>query len=167
MFSLKLIQKKQKTWDLLILKSFWRGDIWWWLWHDRQDPENYYSKMLPKMKKEHIRTTLHLMMKIMMINCIWEMTDHQKALSLFSMQSNCQMFSPSHTSGVPHAGLESVQNLSSGSVKWSYAVVIAITPWCHFHRLFGYSEANLNLLHIETGVNGCLSFIFYNGISTS
>ena len=75
--------------------------------------------------------------------------------------------SPSHTSGVPHAGFESVQNLSSGNVKWSYAVVIAITSWCHFHRLFWYCDANLNLLHIETGVNGCLSFIFYNGISTS
>ena len=55
----------------------------------------------------------------------------QKEFSLISSQDHCQRYSSSQISNMPRAGFEPIQNLSSGFVKWSYAVVITTTPWRH------------------------------------
>ena len=46
-----------------------------------------------------------------------------------SSRGYCQRSSPSRISDMPRAGDEPAQNLSSGSVEWSCAVVITTTPW--------------------------------------
>ena len=71
---------------------------------------------------------IHLMM---MMNCFCGMVDRQKAFSLISSRDHCQRSSPSWISDTPRAGFEPAQNLSSGLVEWSCAVVITTTPRCH------------------------------------
>ena len=51
--------------------------------------------------------------------------DRWKAIS---SQDHCQRSSPLRISDTLQAGFEPVQNLSSGSVEWSCAVVITTTP---------------------------------------
>ena len=46
------------------------------------------------------------------------MVDPRKAFSLISSREYCQRSSPSRISNMPRAGLEPVQNLSSGFVEW-------------------------------------------------
>ena len=73
----------------------------------------------------------------MMMNCFCGMVDRRKAFSLISSRDNCQRSSPSRISDTPRAGFEPAQNLSSGLVEWSCAVVITTTPWRHnIMRLF-------------------------------
>ena len=57
------------------------------------------------------------------------MVDQQKVFSLISSQDHCQRYSPSQISDMLQAAFEPAQNLSSGLVEWSYAVVITTTPW--------------------------------------
>ena len=59
-----------------------------------------------------------------------------KGVSLISNRDHCQRSSPSRISDTPRAGFEPAQNLSSGFVEWSCAVVITTTPRHHkyFHR---------------------------------
>ena len=71
---------------------------------------------------------LVLMMMMMMMNCFCGMIDRRKAISLISSRDHCQRSSPSRISNTPRAGFEPAQNLSSGLVEWSCAVVITITP---------------------------------------
>ena len=72
----------------------------------------------------------HTMMMMIMMNCFCGMVDQRKALSLISSWDHCQRSSPSRIFDMPQAGFESVQNLSSGFVEWSCAVVITTTPGC-------------------------------------
>ena len=69
------------------------------------------------------------MMKTM--NCFCGMVDRRKAFSLISSRDHCQKSSPSRIFDTPQAGLEPAQNLSSGLVQWSCAVVITTTPQRH------------------------------------
>ena len=66
-----------------------------------------------------------------MMNCFCGMVDRRKASSLISSRDHCQRSSPSRISDTPRAGFEPVQNLSSGFVEWSCAVVIITTPRRH------------------------------------
>ena len=68
------------------------------------------------------------MMMMMMVNCFCGMVDRWKAFSLISSRDHCQRSSPPRISDTPRAGFEHVQNLSSGLVEWSCAVVITTTP---------------------------------------
>ena len=67
-----------------------------------------------------------IMMMMMMINCFSGMFDQRKAFSLISRWDHCQRSSPSRISDTLQAGFEPAQNLSSGLVEWSCAVVISI-----------------------------------------
>ena len=71
-------------------------------------------------------------MMMMMMNCFCSIVDRRKAFSLISRQYHCQRSSPSQIFDTPRAGFEPAQNLSSGFDEWSCAVVITITPRCHF-----------------------------------
>ena len=71
-------------------------------------------------------TRLWLMM--MMKNCFCGMVDRRKAFSLISSRDHCQRSSPSRIVDTLRAGFEFAQNLSSGFVEWSCAVVITTTP---------------------------------------
>ena len=53
------------------------------------------------------------------------------AFSLISSRDHCQRFSPSRISDTPRAGFELAQNMSSGLIEWSCAVVITITQQRH------------------------------------
>ena len=66
----------------------------------------------------------------LLMNCFCGMVDWRKAFSLISSWDHCQRSSPSRISDTPRAGFEPAQNLSSGLVEWSCAVVITTTP-CH------------------------------------
>ena len=56
------------------------------------------------------------------------MVKRRKAFSLISSRGHCQRSSPLRISNTPQVGFEPAQNLSSGLVEWSFAVVITTTP---------------------------------------
>ena len=64
---------------------------------------------------------------MMMMNCFCGMVDRRKVFSLISSREHCQRSSPSRISDTPRAGLESAQNLNSGLVEWSFALVTTTT----------------------------------------
>ena len=68
-----------------------------------------------------------------MTNCFCGMVDRRKAFSLISSRGHCQRSSPLRISDAPQAGFEPAQNLSSGFVEWSCAVVITTTPGARHH----------------------------------
>ena len=63
-----------------------------------------------------------------LMNCFCVMVDRRKAFSLISSRDHCQRSSLPRISDTPRAGFEPAQNLSSGLVEWSCAVVITTTP---------------------------------------
>ena len=71
-----------------------------------------------------------LMMMLMMKNCFCGMVDRWKAFSLISSRDHCQRSSPWRISDTPRAGFEAPQNLNSGLVEWSCAVVITTAASC-------------------------------------
>ena len=75
--------------------------------------------------------SLLLLMMMMMMNCFCGMVDQRKVFSLISSRDHCHRSSPLQISDMPRAGFEPAQNLSSGSVEWSCAVVITTKPWRH------------------------------------
>ena len=75
---------------------------------------------------------VHLAHAQMMMNCFCGMVDRRKRFSLISSRDHCQISSPSRISHTPRAGFEPAQNLSSGLVEWSCAVVITTTPRRHY-----------------------------------
>ena len=75
-------------------------------------------------------------MLIMTMDCFCGMVDSRKALSLISSQGHSQRFSPSQISDTPRAGFETVQNLSSGFVEGSCAVVITKFSRKFLHKLY-------------------------------
>ena len=66
---------------------------------------------------------IHLIM-MKMINFFCCLVDRRKAFSLISSQDHCQRSPLSRIFDTPRAGLEPTQNLCSGLVEWSCAVVI-------------------------------------------
>ena len=66
-----------------------------------------------------------------MMNCFCGMVDRWKAFSLISSPDHCQKFSPLRISDTPQAGFGPAQNLSSGLLEWSCAVVITTIWWAN------------------------------------
>ena len=88
-----------------------------------------------------------LMMMMMMMNCFCGMVDRQKAFSLISSWDHCQRSSPSRISDMPWAGSEPAQNLSSGLVEWSCAVVLVYATLVpHFNEHVLVSERDMALI---------------------
>ena len=69
------------------------------------------------------------------MNCFCGMVDRWKAFRLISSRDRCQRSSPSRISDTPRAGFEPVQDLSSGLLEWSRAVMITTTPRRQIWRL--------------------------------
>ena len=65
---------------------------------------------------------------MMMTDCFCGMVDPRKAFSLISSWNHSQRSWPWRISDTLRAEFEPVQNLSSGLVEWSCAVVITTTP---------------------------------------
>ena len=82
-----------------------------------------------------------MMMMMMMMNCFCGMVDRRIAFSLISSRDYCQRFSPSRIYDNPRAGFEPAQDLSSGLVEWSCAVVTTTIPQRHI-----WYECRLNIL---------------------
>ena len=78
----------------------------------------------PKATTTMMMTMMMMMMMMMMMIFFCGMVDRRKAFSLISSWDHCQTSSPSRISDTPRVGFESAQNLSSGLVKSSGAVVI-------------------------------------------
>ena len=97
-----------------------------------------------------VMMVMMMMMKIMTINCFCGMVDRRKALSLISSQDHCQRSSASRISNTPRAGFEPAQNLSSGFVEWSFAVVITTkavnhtTKTIHFKNVWSQRAWSFN-----------------------
>ena len=81
-----------------------------------------------------------MMMMVMMMNCFCGMVDRRKAFGLISSRDHCQRSSPSRISDTPRAGFEPAQNLSSGLVEWSCALVITTTPRRHQDQSLIFSK---------------------------
>ena len=86
---------------------------------------NIYSETFFCENSQRLLTANYLRKKVkmMMMNCFCGKVDKAKVFSLISSQDHCQRSSPSRISDT-----EPAQNLSSGSVEWSFAVVITTTP---------------------------------------
>ena len=83
----------------------------------------------------------------MMMNCFCGMVDQLEALSLISSRGPCQRSSPLRISETPQAGFEPAQNLSSGFIEWSCAVVITTTPRHYGATLNDFAKLE-NLRHL-------------------
>ena len=71
-------------------------------------------------------------MALMMMNCFCSMVGQQKALKFIFRPEHCQRFLPLWIPDKPGAQFEPAQNLSSGFVECSCAVVITTTSWHHY-----------------------------------
>ena len=92
------------------------------------------------------------MVMVMMMNFFCGMVDQRKAFSLISSRDHCQRSSPSRISDTPRAGFEPAQNLSSGLVEWSCAVVITAIPWtnCLYEPIcMNQFVASMEIYHIQ------------------
>ena len=76
------------------------------------------------------------------MNCYCVTVDWQKAFNLISSRDHCQRSSPSQISDTPRAGFEPAQNLSSGFVEWSCAVVM-------LHNFMAKKKINNILFHYQ------------------
>ena len=85
---------------------------------------------------------------LIMMNWFCGMVDRRKPFSLISSGYHCQRSSPLQISDTPRAGFEPAQNLSSGLVEWSCAVVITTTLRCHFST-FVSEEAYFTVHNIK------------------
>ena len=65
-------------------------------------------------------------------DCFCGMVEQGKTFRLISNRDHCQRSSPLQISDTPRAGLEPVQNLSSGFAEWSCATVITTTSRTHY-----------------------------------
>ena len=64
-----------------------------------------------------------------MKNCFCGIVDRRKAFIFISSRDHCQRSSPSQISDTPRAGFEPAQNLDSGFVESSCAVVLTKVWW--------------------------------------
>lgn len=84
--------------------------------------------------------------------CCYDMVDGWKVFSLISSHGYCQRSSLLQIFHMLGAGFKPVQNMSSGFLEWSFAVVITITTQCQFEPSltcfgsFRYIWAHLALL---------------------
>ena len=93
-----------------------------------------------------------MMMMMMMMNCFCGMVDQRNAFRLISNRNHCQRSSPSRIFGMPRAGFEPAQNLSSGLVERNCAVMITSSP--RRQDLYPYSieiTENADQEHCELG----------------
>ena len=135
------------------------------------DMENRKILIITKTKITTIGIKLSLMA---MMDCFCGMVDRRKALSLISSRDHCQRSSPSQISDTLRAGFEPAQNLSSGFVKWSCAVMITTTPRCQINihaymNIYARSHAlrvsllsirqYIEMMHVHVYTNFC--FIFW------
>ena len=72
-----------------------------------------------------------MILMMVMMNCFCGMVDRRKVFRLISSWDLCQRSSLSRISDTLQAGFEHTQNLSSGLVEWSCAVVITAAPRHH------------------------------------
>ena len=113
---------KQRNLDL---ESFWNSLIFFNKKYMTSDLNMSHGKMPDFVSFSLFGFTLMMMM----MNCFCGMVDRRKAFSLISSQDHCQR--SSRISNMPRAGFKPEQNLSSGLVEWSCAVVITTTPRRH------------------------------------
>ena len=71
------------------------------------------------------------MVALMMMNFYCGMLDQWKCVKPISRWINYGRLLPSQTSDTLRTGVEPAQNLCSGFVKWSFAVMITTIPRCH------------------------------------
>ena len=105
---------------------------------------NFYYRTNP-IKMMMMNVMMMMMMMMMIMNCFCCMVDQRKAFSLVSSRDQCQRSSPSRISDSLLAGFWHVQNVSSGFVEWSCAVVITTTP--RHHQIFLKIQKTLFLAH--------------------
>ena len=72
-----------------------------------------------------------MMMMMILMGCFCSTVDLRITLTFTASQDHCQRSSSSQISNTPQAGFEPLQNLSSGFVERSCAVVITITLQHH------------------------------------
>ena len=93
-----------------------------------------------------------MLMMMMMMTCFCGIADWRKVLSLTSSWDHSKRFSPSQISDTSWAGFEHLQNLSSGFVKGSCAVVITTTPRRRhnvlYHVLYELLYKYLFIIHV-------------------
>ena len=114
-------------------------------YRDQQQNSKNWAKIFlkcslpPKFAKvENARTSFFIIISwpeivlvmMMMMNCFCGMDDRRKAFSLISSRDNCQRSSP-RISDTLRAGFEPAQNLSSGLVECSCAIMTTTTPRSH------------------------------------
>ena len=83
-----------------------------------------------------------MMMMMMMVNCFCGKVDRRKVFSLISSWDHCQRPSPLRISNTLRAGCKPAQNLSSGLVEWTCAVVITTKPWRWWYPLHHYTTTH-------------------------
>ena len=113
----------------------------------------YESSKVQKVKRsweEHFTWTCFELLTydkhvIMMMKCFCGMVDRRKVFSLISSRDHCQRSSQSWISDTPRAGYEPEQSLSSGSVEWSWALVITTTPRRHIFRKLEANKSDYGL----------------------
>ena len=66
----------------------------------------------------------------------------RKVFDFISSWDRCQRSSPLRIYDMPQAGLEPIQNLSSGLGEWNFVVVITTTPWGH----------KINIIYMKPGL---------------
>ena len=85
-----------------------------------------------------------------------------KGVNLVSSQDHCQRSSPFPISDKLQAGFEPAQDLSSGLVEWSCAVVIITTP--RYYCMIVFSIIFLSIISLMQSVNGAqflnITFLF-------
>ena len=118
---------------------------------------------MPLMSEQDTSYVCMMMMIMTVMNCFCAMVDQWKAFSLISSWDHCQRSSPSRISDTPRAGFEPAQNLSSGLVEWSCAVVITAIPWtnCLYEPIcMNQFVASMEVYHIHKIFNLIAIFIF-------
>ena len=87
-----------------------------------------------------------------MMNYFCGMVDQRKMFSLISSWDHCQRSSPWWISNMPRAGFEPAQNLSSGLVEWSCAVVITTTLrflYVRYNCSIDWFKCSINVTFID------------------
>ena len=86
---------------------------------------------------------------MMMMNCFCDMVDWWKVFCLISSRDHCQRSSTSRVSNMLQTGFEPAQNLSSGLVEWSCAVVITTTPRHRYTTLLPEGRINFKRRYLK------------------
>ena len=107
-------------------------------WMDRTSNDWRLNWMTSRTFKKHFclidldylshRKVNELMLMMMMMNCFCRMVKQQKALSVISNRYHSRRFSLLQIFDMPWAGFEPAQNVISGFVEWSCAVVVITSP---------------------------------------